>query len=69
LAIEAAEIGIWELDLKTQKFIWNDQMYKIYEVDKNKFKNNRQEWEKMIHSDDLDRIILSVSAQLILEIT
>lgn len=56
LAIEAAEIGVWELDLKTQKLIWDDQMYKIYEVDKNKFKNNRSAWEKLIHPEDLDKV-------------
>lgn len=56
LAIEAAEIGVWELDLKTEKFIWDDQMYKIYEVEKGKFKGKRGEWESLIHPDDIDKI-------------
>lgn len=32
LAVESAQIGIWELDLKTQKLTWDEQMYKLYDV-------------------------------------
>ncbi len=30
---EAANMGGWEIDLKTQKLIWTDQIYRIYEVE------------------------------------
>jgi len=32
LAVESAQIGIWELDLKTQKLTWDEQMYRLYDV-------------------------------------
>ncbi|WP_324282845.1 PAS domain S-box protein [Cyanobacterium aponinum UTEX 3221] len=32
LAVESAQIGIWELDLKTQKLTWDEQMYKLYDI-------------------------------------
>ncbi len=58
LATESASIGVWEMDLDSSKFFWDDQMYKIYEVSKNSIGNDKSEWEKLIHPEDLDFVNL-----------
>ncbi|MFC0878189.1 CheR family methyltransferase [Saccharicrinis sp. FJH2] len=55
LATLSADIGIWELDLETNTLHWDDQMYKIYGVQKNKFSNHFEGWQKALHPNDRDK--------------
>lgn len=53
LATMIAEIGIWEYSVNDDFLVWNDMMFRIYDVDKNKFSNSFQDWENTVHQDDL----------------
>ncbi len=48
---KAGKIGSWEYLLETDKFIWNDQVYEIYGVDKSD-KLNYQNFMDLVHPDD-----------------
>ncbi len=56
LATEAAQIGIWDLNLKNNSLIWDDQMYSLYDVDPKKFDNTYDFWRKSCHPEDLARV-------------
>ena len=47
-----AKIGSWEWNLKSDKIWWSDEMYKIFEVDKEEFKQNTKSIEKFLYPED-----------------
>lgn len=67
LAIESGELGIWDLDLTSNALQWNDKMYELYGISKDKFTNNFEAWENGLHPDDKeqtkDAFNLAISGQ------
>ncbi|QBG37481.1 response regulator [Litorilituus sediminis] len=53
LATDAANIGIWQYDLKQDKLTWDKWMFKIYEANKQSFAGNITDWQNAVHPDDL----------------
>lgn len=52
LAAESAGIGIWEYNPVTEALIWDEQMYKLYGVNRENFTYHSNEWVKRLHPDD-----------------
>ncbi|QIF01140.1 AraC family transcriptional regulator [Roseimicrobium sp. ORNL1] len=61
LAIKAGQVGIWEVDLVTSKFFYNEQMHEIYGVGEgcfrdgipvNTFGGHKTDWYAAVHPDD-----------------
>jgi PAS domain S-box-containing protein len=61
LASEAAGIGVWDLDLKTNHLVWDDRMYEMYGVSASDFGGAYETWQKSVHPDDLDHASREVS--------
>lgn len=55
IATRAGGVGIWEYDALTEKEIWNDQMYRLYNTDRNSFPDGNEAWTALIHPDDYKR--------------
>ena len=55
LAVESGELGIWDLNLKDNSLQWNDRMYELYGIAKDKFTNNYEAWENGLHPDDKEQ--------------
>ena len=47
-----SHIGLWEYDLKTNVLSWTDEVYNIFELDKNIFTPTYENFLKIIHPDD-----------------
>lgn len=56
IAIRAANIGIWDWDLRTGKTVWNDNMFTIYGVRREDYPATHEAWTKLIHPDDLEQV-------------
>jgi len=56
IATSAAEIGIWEYDIAKDISVWDDQVYKLYGIDKEEFNGSDAAWRSMIHPEDRERI-------------
>lgn len=56
LCISIANLGIWELDLKTQALVWNDEMFDIYEIDKDSVEHNLDLFKNHVLPEDLQEI-------------
>ncbi|MDQ8181242.1 PAS domain S-box protein [Pelagicoccus sp. SDUM812005] len=56
LAVQAGGIGIWDLDIRTGNLIWDDQMFALYGVDKDRFECSYADWRKAIHPEDVDAV-------------
>jgi PAS domain S-box-containing protein len=52
LAKEAAQIGVWEFNVKTGQLIWDTQMFQLYDRDPNTFSGTVSEWNDTLHPDD-----------------
>lgn len=52
LALNAARMGIWEWDLKTNKVHWTHNVHKIFGTTEKGFKGNSKDYIKRVHPDD-----------------
>ncbi len=52
IAADAANVGIWDFDIVNNVLEWDDNMYKVYGVPKDKFKGVFETWEALIHPED-----------------
>jgi PAS domain S-box-containing protein len=51
-----AKVGSWELDLTTNTLIWSDEIFRIFELDKEKFGASYEAFLNAIHPEDRDRV-------------
>ena len=53
LATQAAQVGIWEYKFVPDELIWDEQMFKLYDVNPDEFAGTFFAWQKMVHPADL----------------
>ena len=51
-AQEMACIGSWEMNVKENSFLWSDEVYQIFGVEKDIFKPNYESFLAMVHPED-----------------
>ena len=51
-----ASIGNWELDLKADRLVWTDQIFEMFEVDKDRFGASYEAFLEAIHPDDRETV-------------
>ena len=57
LALSATSIGIWDWNIVSDNTVWDDEMYRIYNVDPQDIsKSISESWAAAVHPDDLDRV-------------
>jgi diguanylate cyclase (GGDEF)-like protein/PAS domain S-box-containing protein len=54
LATQANGIGIWELDLHTNRLVWSEQMFHIYGRPPEQFGGELNDWRRALHPHDRD---------------
>ncbi|MFY8020328.1 MAG: PAS domain S-box protein [Bacteroidia bacterium] len=68
-----AKMGNWELEIRTGKFTWSDEIYTIFELNKDKFDSTYDGFLNLIHPDDLELVdhfyIESLKSRVPFEIT
>ncbi len=55
LAAEAAGIGVWELDIERNTFTWDEQMFRLYGVERAAGAQPYALWADRLHPDDRER--------------
>lgn len=55
-AQQIAQVGHWELDLMTSDLVWSDEIYRIFDVDKEKFDASYKAFIAAIHPDDRELV-------------
>ncbi len=55
LALQSANIGIWEWDLVNDHLIWDDRMFELYGIAATDFDEIWTDWETRLHPDDLPK--------------
>jgi PAS domain S-box-containing protein len=54
LAVQSAQIGIWDWNITNDRLIWNDQMYKLYGLKPSNFLGVYEAWAQALHPDDFE---------------
>jgi PAS domain-containing protein len=57
LATKAGGIGTWELDTVSHELRWDDQMFRLFEVDKNSFDGTYEFLNAQLHPDDTETLL------------
>jgi two-component system cell cycle sensor histidine kinase/response regulator CckA len=52
LATKAAQLGIWDWDIRKNLLLWDDMMYKLYGIRKEDFPGAYEAWLNGVHPDD-----------------
>lgn len=56
LATEASGVGIWEFDLLTKSYQWDDTMYALFGMDPKAGSPRNDDWIKLLSAKDLQRM-------------
>lgn len=64
IASEGARVGIWDFDVTNNVLVWDDTMYQLYGVDKNKFSGVFEAWQATVHPDDVEQANKAVEKAL-----
>ena len=63
IALDASQIGIWELDIASGKLLWDDRMKELYGLRQNA-REVYEDWRDALHPDDLQQAELEFSNAL-----
>ena len=55
LALESANMGVWDYDPVNNILIWDDKQFEIFGIDKNSFEGLYSAWVNAIHPEDRER--------------
>jgi len=53
---EIAHVGSWELDLKQNKLIWSDEVYRIFGLEPQEFEATYEAFLNIVHPDDREAV-------------
>ena len=59
-----AKVGSWELDLLKGNLTWSDEIFHMFEIDKNKFEATYEAFLNAIHPEDRDKVNQAYSDSL-----
>ena len=55
IAARSAQVGVWDLQLRTGELIWDDQMHALYGTDAGRDTPSYGLWREHLHPDDRER--------------
>jgi PAS domain S-box-containing protein len=64
LALSAANIGTWDLDVQQNQLVWDDRMLQLYGLSRGDFPGDFESWSGMVHPDDGERFQAALQAAL-----
>jgi len=59
-----ARLGSWELNLVTGELLWSDEVFSLFEIEKNQFGNSYANFLSVIHPDDRESVNLAYTRSL-----
>ncbi len=68
LAINSANLGIWDWKIDENKLIWDHSMYKLFDVEPESFSGDYDAFDKTLHPDDRQRVNEEVAQSLYSEL-
>jgi len=63
-ALAASDMGVWQANFKTGEHFWDKNMHKIYGIKPEQVPRSVDEFYKLVHPDDVERIHLEFNSHL-----
>ena len=67
IAADSASLGVWEYNLLDNSLIWDDAMYRVFNVQPDEFVGVYEAWAACVHPDDLEHAAAELQAAIRLE--
>jgi PAS domain S-box-containing protein len=64
LALEAANVGIWEWDITRDRMVWDEQMFELYGITPRQNRATYSQWRNALHPEDRARCDAEVAEAL-----
>jgi PAS domain S-box-containing protein len=64
LALTSAHLGVWEWDIRRNELSWDDRMFELYGMDRERFSTAVDTWKTSIHPDDREAAVGLLEAAL-----
>ena len=64
LAVEGAELGIWDWNINQGKVKFNDKLRKMLNYDNIELEKNIEKWKKLIHENDKEKVLNKLQKHL-----
>ncbi|WP_299321524.1 PAS domain S-box protein [uncultured Maribacter sp.] len=61
ITTQTAQIGTWHYDLVENELEWDNEMYRIFDIDKNQFSKALEAWSSTIDPNDKERILAATN--------
>ncbi len=55
LAVRAGGVGIWDLDIVNNRLVWDEQMFRLNGISRDRFSGAYEAWQAVVHPEDLQR--------------
>lgn len=52
-----AKLGSWKFNIDSQELYWSEELFHIFEIDKDEYKNPREGFLNIVHPEDMQRLI------------
>lgn len=65
LATQSAQLGLWDWDVKNNQLIWDEGMYRLYNISENEFSSVYEGWASRVHADDRQRVDSEIQMALL----
>lgn len=62
LSLEISQIGTFEANFETGTLHWDDQLLRIYGLERSDFNEKGVDWQQMVHPDDVEQALRTVEA-------
>ncbi|MEP7367425.1 MAG: PAS domain-containing protein [Acidobacteriota bacterium] len=64
LSLEAGQIGVWDWDVVHNRIEWSDLVYDIHGVERGNFSGGVDDFARLVHPDDQERVTAAIGAAL-----
>jgi len=64
LAINSANLGIWDWNVSENNLLWDASMYKVFDVNPEDFSGHYEAFEKTLHPEDKEKVNAGVASAL-----
>ncbi|HEV8391415.1 MAG TPA: ATP-binding protein [Dongiaceae bacterium] len=64
LAAKAANVGVWDWNLEDNSLVWDDQVYAMYQIDRETTIDKYLAWLQRVHPDDSTRLLAEINGAI-----
>jgi PAS domain S-box-containing protein len=64
VCLKSTHVGIWDWDIARNSLVWDESMYRLYDMDQRNFSGAYDAWEKSLYHEDKDQAAQAIQLAL-----